>query len=727
METSSRASSSTHFSQNSGHLHAQQSPMRDPNLTQYLPFLRKRAELFESELARIRANWSSLTVYANLHQLLGMHKITTHSGERFWCFREWMPAASDIWLTTDRLGFVRRGRYMFRRVPENGLSPRQYASPLEERPLPPELQSERAPLRAGLWELFVPEAELPHGTYIELRVTSPSVTHPERRVPAFAVWVEQDARIKEQWCARVWDPPNPYVFQYDGLQYERDAAEGVSEAPLPDFPRVYEAHVGMAQPADKRTQDSVGSYAAFTRDILPRIRENGYTAVQLMGIPEHPLYKSFGYQVSSYFAPSSRFGSADDFRQLVDEAHRLGLRIILDIPHSHSCPNTEQGLARYDTSSYLFGAQENQWGTASFDYAGEMTRRFLLSNCRYWQETFHVDGFRFDAVGNMIYIDHGFGDTFSSVERCFRTQDGKPRGDEAGMLYLQLANTLIHELDPRAVTIAEEFSGMPGMTSPPEEGGLGFDYRFAMGIPDFWGKFIVEDRPLGTMWHELTNHRPYERTISYVECHDQCINGKDAMIWRLIGPDMYEHMSRFSDSWNTSRGVALHKLMRLTTLGAAGHGYLTFMGNEFGHPEWIDDEDYAHRQWHLRDTSHLKYGGLGAFDRDMLALVARYPEAFREQPQFRYIHEEHRILAFQRRDLLFVFNFHDTRSSPTLSFAVPPGNYVEILSSDEPLYAGHGNVSTLRGPVEHFSRPLPDGHMISLYVPPLLGLVLERR
>ncbi|MEG2005306.1 MAG: alpha-amylase family glycosyl hydrolase, partial [Bilophila sp.] len=520
---------------------------------------------------------------------------------------------------------------MFHRVPQDSPLCCAGQSALQERA--------DSPLRDGLWELLVPEAELPHGTYIELRVTSPTVARPERRVPAFAVWVEQDACVKEQWCARVWDPPAPYVFQYDGLQQE-----GAQDTALPVFPRIYEAHVGMAQDSDTRTADSVGSYAAFTRDVLPRIRADGYTAVQLMGIPEHPLYKSFGYQVSSYFAPSSRFGSADDFRRLVDEAHRLGLRVILDIPHSHACPNTEQGLAHYDTTSYLFSEQDNQWGTVSFDYAKEMTRRFLLSNCRSWLEDFHVDGFRFDAVGNMIYVDHGFGDSFSNVERCFRMKNGTPRGDESGMLYLQLANALIHDLNPHALTIAEEFSGMPGMTSPPEEGGLGFDYRFAMGIPDFWGKFIVEGRPLGTMWYELTNHRPYERTISYVECHDQCINGKDAMIWRLIGADMYEHMSRFSDSWNTDRGIALHKLMRLVTFGAAGHGYLTFMGNEFGHPEWLDDEAYAHRQWHLRDTEHLKYGGLGAFDKDMLALVARYPEAFCEQPQFCFIHEEQKML-----------------------------------------------------------------------------------
>ncbi len=665
-------------------------PVQDAELSPYAAFLDRRTALYAAESARIRERHGSLKDYADLHLRLGMHKATDADGRDWWVLREWMPAATDLWLTTDRLDFARDEGYLFERVDSE-----------------------------GLWELRLPASELPHGTYIELRLLSPLTGGQEvKRVPAFAVRVEQNPHRLEEWCARVWDPPQPYVFRHDARRTR------------PVFPRIYEAHVGIAQPYRGRTETSVGSYAAFTRDILPRIREAGYTVVQLMGIPEHPLYKSFGYQVSSYFAPSSRFGTPEELRALIDTAHSLDLAVILDIPHSHAAPNTEQGLARYDTSAYFFADKDNQWGTVSFNYNRDMTRRFLLSNCRYWLEEYHVDGFRFDAVGNMIYVDHGFGDDFSQVSRCFYTADGKPRTDESGVLYLSLANTLTRELVPHAVNLAEEFSGMPGMTSLPDKGGLGFDYRFAMGIPDFWGKFIKEGRTVGDMWHELNNRRSYERTVSYVACHDQCINGKDAMIWRLIGDEMYAHMSCFTDSWKTSRGVALYKLMRLVTLGTAGHGYLSFMGDEFGHPEWIDAEAYGHRQWHLPEQGHTKYAGLAAFDRAaMLRLVRGHVEAFLDTPRLRQLHEADRTLAFERGNLLFVFNFHEQQAQTALDLWVTPGKYVELLSTDDTAYAGHGNLEVADPPVEHFSVPGPEGgavQRVSLYLPPLVALVLRR-
>lgn len=668
---------------------APRNPLQDPDLRDYHSFLERRIELFLAEQSRICAHYGSLARYADLHLHLGAHKYTGEDGQSYWRFREWMPAATDIWLTTDHLKFQRWARYKFQR-------------------------SQQA--EEGVWELSVPASELSHGTYMELRIAAPDAPRPERRVPAFARWVEQDKNVQEQWCARLWDPPMGYVFRHDSCR-----------RPV-DFPRIYEAHVGIAQNFEGRTEKSVGTYRHFTEKVLPRIKDGGYTVVQLMGILEHPLYKSFGYQVSSYFAVSSRFGSIDDFKELVDTAHALGLAVVLDIPHSHSCPNTEQGIARYDTSPYLFAQKENQWGTLSFDYSKDMTRRFLLSNCRYWLEEFHVDGFRMDAVGNMIYTDHGFGDDFSHVGRCFYDSHSQPRQDEYGILYLSLANTLVHELAPHALTIAEEFSGMPGMTSSPLEAGLGFDYRFAMGIPDFWAKFLKEGRPMGLLWHEMTNRRPYERTISYMECHDQCINGKDAMIWRLIGEDMYEHMSCFSDSWKTSRGIALFKLMRLLTLSTAGHGYLNFMGNEFGHPEWIDGEAYGHRQWNLADADYLKYHKLWNFDKDCLrGLVQRNLTDFYCEPHWRLDHESMRVLAFERGKLLFVFNFNETEAHSALPVRVRPGKYVEVLSTDEPDYAGHGNVRTSQPPVEHFSDS-ESGEFeqtIRLYTPPLVALVLR--
>jgi len=657
-------------------------PLEDPALADYYPFLRRRAARIETEANRIRKAHGSLSAYADMHLRMGLQ----HCAGGGWRMLEYMPAAERLWLTTDRIAFTIRADHAFSRRAD------------------------------GLWELCLPEEALSHGTYYELRVWT-AETGIARRVPAFARWVEQDSQTPSQWCARVWFPEQAYRFRWDDVPRERQ------------FPRLYEAHVGMAQPSRLHKPGSVGTYAAFASDILPRVCADGYTGVQLMGIPEHPLYKSFGYQVGSYFAPSSRYGTPDDFCALIDEAHRLGLSVILDITHSHASPNTEQGIARYDTSEYLFSRNETQWGTPSFDYEKEVTRRFLLSNCRYWLEVFHVDGFRFDAVGNTLYCDHGIDDDFSHVGRCFYGKNGEPRANAGGETYLGLANIMVHEICPDAVTIAEEFSGMPGLTCPPEKGGLGFDYRFAMGIPDFWAKYIRDGSSMGTLWYEMTNHRPYDRTISYVACHDQCINGEDAMIWRIIGDGMYTHMSPFNASWSTTRGTALYRLMRGMTMLSADAGFLNFMGDEFGHPEWLDDGEHAHRQWHLADDEVSFYAGLARWDRALLReIVGECLPAFRQPPLFRYIHEERRLIAFERGNLLCVFNFHETLSQSSLTFRVTPGKYVEALSSDETRFGGCGNLDSGPKAVEHFSDAGSgiDLQNVTVYLPALTALILRR-
>lgn len=670
-------------------------PLEDPALAEYRPFLERRYQLFESEKNRIRENFGSLENYADIYTTFGVHLEKGPEGEH-WVWREYMPHAQDVWLTTGALNFQRRGDHRFTN------------------------------LGNGVFELKLPKSALPHGEYIELRVQGqpqmeegslfPKTVPPMRRVPAFAQWVEQDKQNPEQWCARMWAPEHPYKFHHK------------RPGPLA-FPRIYEAHVGMAQSSLTHHGDSVGTYEYFQKYILPRIKADGYTVVQLMGIPEHPLYRSFGYQVGSYFAPSHRYGNPDQFKEMVDAAHGLGLAVILDITHAHAAANTEQGLAAYDGSNYFFSSKMNQWGTPSFDYSNEMTRRFLLSNCRYWMEEFMIDGFRFDAVGNMLYKDHGVNDSFSHVGRCFYGKDGQPREDEWGEVYLCLANDLVHTLDRNAMTVAEEFSGMPGLTCAPSEGGLGFDYRFAMGIPDYWEKVIEHPRDLGSLWYEMTNHRPYDRTISYVECHDQCINGDDAMIWRILGDDMYRFMAMTTDNWKVSRGLAFFRLMRLVTLTTADAGYLNFMGNEFGHPEWLDAEEHAHRQWHLADQPDLKYSSLAAWDRaELVDLVGKHLDDFLQQPMFRYIHENDRLLAYERGQLLFAFNFNETRPCDNMLFAVTPGKYVEILSSDEKRFAGHGNLRVANPPLEHFTTPIPDRYEqdINLYMPPMTALVLLR-
>ncbi len=659
------------------------SPLQDIELINYYTILKDEQFAYIKELDRIRFLHKSLQNYANLHTELGIQYRYENKIE-YWHCREYAPDATELYIVYDA---DNQGNWKsFKYEPEEN----------------------------GFWSVKVPYDCFFHGMFHEIHLYGKYLEGKQIRVPAFANWVEQNKDNENQWCARFWHVENVYRFKHPHQSHEN--------------PIIYEAHVGIAKhnlDEDSQTERGFGSYKYFTNTLLPKIKEAGFNTIQLMGIPEHPLYKSFGYQVSSYFAPSHRFGTLNEFKELVDTAHGMGISILLDIVHSHSTPNTEQGLVQYDTGDYLFCSdRKTQWGTTFFDYSKEITRKFLLSNCRYWMEEFNIDGFRFDAVGSMIFNDEGFSDDFSHVNACFYTNDSQPRRNKNGILYLQLANTLIHEIYEQSITIAEEFSGTPGITSPCDMAGLGFDYRFAMGIPDLWAKYIEDPLPMGKIWHECTNHRSYDKTISYVECHDQCINGEDAMIWRIIGDDMYFHMSPFNESWNVSRGVALTKLMKLVVFMSADKGYMSFMGNEFGHPEWIDADVNPYRQWHLVEDSLLHYAGIALFNKDMFALEDK--KLFTQIPRLLYIHEESRIICFERNNLLCALSFHETEAA-RVKFSLPAGKYREIFSSDEIKYSGHANLTTADS-LEHFTSASSGTYEqeIEIYLPPLTALILRK-
>lgn len=659
------------------------SPLQDIELINYYPILKQEEERYKNEIKRIYTSFQDLYEYANIHKLLGIH-LHEEAGEKYWLCKEYAPDAQEIYLIYDSDGYG---------------SQKSFAYTSDKK---------------GYFTLKVPYEAFYHGMYYELHIYGKKVKEKQVRVPAFANWVEQNIDNPNQWSARFYYPKEKYQFRY--------------KKPQKVQPLIYEAHIGFAKnkiDLSSENERGFGTYKYFQKEILPKIKEAGFNTVQLMAIPEHPLYKSFGYQVSSYFAPSHRYGSLDEFKELVDTAHKMGLRVLLDIVHSHATSNTIEGLAQYDTGAFLFYEdKQTQWGTALFDYNKEMTRRFLLSNCRYWLEEFNVDGFRFDAVGTMVFTDEGFSDDFSHVHSCFYDKDNKMRRNNAGILYLQLANTLIHDLNHQNISIAEEFSGTPGITSSPNMAGLGFDYRFAMGIPDFWNSYITEAEAMWKIWHECTNSRIYDHTISYVECHDQSINGEDAMIWRLIGDYMYSNMSYLTENYIVSRGVALSKLMKLITFASADKGYMNFMGNEFGHPEWLDADITPYRQWNLPEDSLLHYKGLQKFNKDMLALA--HDNLFLFSARLRLLDEEKKLILFERNNLLFAFNFHETSPS-TLLTKVTTGKYREILSSDESKYAGHGNLS-VKLEIEHFTKPETGVYEqdISLYLPPLTALILKR-
>ena len=499
---------------------------------------------------------------------------------------------------------------------------------------------------------------------------------------------------------------------------------------------IYECHIGMAQQEEK-----VGTYNEFREKTLPRIAQEGYNCIQIMAIQEHPYYGSFGYHVSSFFAASSRFGTPDELKALIDAAHEMGIAVIMDIVHSHAVKNEVEGLGNFagDPNQYFYPAPRREhpaWDSLCFDYGKNEVIHFLLSNCKYWLEEYKFDGFRFDGVTSMLYYSHGLGEAFCNYGDYFNGhQDGN------AICYLTLANELIHQVNPKAISIAEEVSGMPGLAAKVEDGGYGFDYRMAMNIPDYWIKTIKEkideDWKPSSMFWEVTNRRQDEKTISYAESHDQALVGDKTIIFRLIDADMYWHMQKGDENYVVNRGIALHKMIRLLTSSTINGGYLNFMGNEFGHPEWIDFPregngwscKYARRQWDLVDNKNLAYHYMGDFDAEMLKVIKSVKD-FQATPVQEIWHNDgDQVLAYGRKDLIFVFNFNPKQSFVDYGFLVSPGAYEVILNTDNVAFGGNGLADDS---VVHFTIADPlykkeKKEWLKLYIPARTAVVLRKK
>jgi len=656
----------------------------DPYLNPYAENIRRRlVKIAETERRLVDGN-TSLVDFASAHEYFGLH-----FQDDQWIFREWAPNALGIYLIGDMTGWQESDAFALNRINDE-----------------------------GVWEIRLEPNRIKHQDLYRLRIHWSGGS--ADRIPAYARRVVQDPQTLI-FNAQVWSPDVPYQWQCDDFQPPQEA------------PLIYEAHVGMAQ-EDAR----IGSFQEFTTGVLPRIIESGYNTIQLMAIQEHPYYGSFGYQVSSFFAASSRFGTPDDLKALIDAAHANGLAVYMDIIHSHAVTNEIEGLSRFDGTLHQYfhdgpRGRHELWDSRCFDYGKHQVLHFLLSNCRFWLDEYRFDGFRFDGITSMLYLHHGMNKAFTSYDDYFDDSV-----DEDALTYLTLAGKLIHTLRPDARTIAEDVSGMPGLAAPLEGGGYGFDYRFAMGVPDNWIKLIKEvpdeDWQVSHIWSELTNRRAEEKTISYAESHDQALVGDKSIIFRLIDADMYDHMQVDDQHIRVDRGMALHKMIRLITLATAGAGYLNFMGNEFGHPEWIDfpregndwSYYYARRQWHLADDPNLKYQFNAAFDRDMITLAQKSHLLDTPGPHIIYEHADNKLLIFERAGLLFAFNFHSHQSYSDYRIEAPTGKYKMIFTSDADRYGGH---QRLDADQEHLTgTDVIAGHkrhFLSLYLPARTAQVLQ--
>ena len=621
----------------------------DKNLLNYRDDIDLRVNNLNRKLSQLLAPGQSLADFANGHRYFGFHQT-----EEGWFYREWAPSAQEMFLTGDFCGWDRYRYPMTRK--EN-----------------------------GVFELFLPGRDaLQNGQRVRA-----IVIHDGReleRIPLYAQFVVQD-QATIQWDAMIHVPEVPFRWTDAGFRPEKTLY-------------IYECHIGMAQEEPK-----IGTYIEFRDKILPRIKDLGYNTVQIMAIMEHPYYASFGYQVTNLFAASSRFGTPEELKSLIDTAHKMGIAVLLDVVHSHASCNTREGINEFDGTVWQFfhdgpKGDHQAWGTKCFNYDKNEVIHFLLSNLKFWQEEFHFDGFRFDGVTSMLYHNHGLGVNFAGYPDYFSMNT-----DTEAVTYLQLANLMVRQVNPNAITIAEDTSAIPGLCLPVEQGGIGFDYRLAMGEPDMWIKLIKEvsdeNWDMGHLWAELTSRRPKEKVIGYCESHDQALVGDKTIFFRLVDREIYENMACDRDNMIIDRGIALHKLIRLVTLGLGGEGYLAFMGNEFGHPEWIDfpregngwSYHYCRRQWSLADNPNTKFKYMGAFDKAMIDM-ARKTRLLSGKTEYLNIDHENKLIAFRRNRAVVLLNFHPDRSLTDCFLPVKqPGRYQVILSSDDGEFGGQNRVS----------------------------------
>ncbi len=658
----------------------------DPWLEPVEHEIEARLQRYQHRLKQIEDQAGSLTRFADAYKYFGIHYDKTAGG---WVYREWAPAAYELFLFGDFNDWNRSSHPLTRN--DN-----------------------------GVWEIFLDEKEYKdrfvHQSKLKVLVHAPNGW--KERIPAWITRVVQDDNTKD-FTAQLWMPEDPFSWQGDNFR--------ISEELL-----IYECHVGMA------TEDySIGTYTLFADRILPRIKDAGYNAIQVMAVAEHPYYGSFGYHVSSFFAPSSRFGTPEELKYMVKKAHSMGIAVIMDIVHSHTVKNIHEGINEFDGTDHQYthaGDRGNHsaWDSKLFDYGKTEVLQFLLSNVKYWLDEFHFDGFRFDGVTSMIYHHHGF-TAFDSREKFFT--DGV---EWDAITYLQLANEVVHRVKNDAISIAEDVSGMPGMCRPINEGGIGFDYRLGMGIPDFWIKTLKEkkdeDWNMDEIWYTLTDRRPDVGTIAYAESHDQALVGDKTIAFWLMDKEMYYHMHKDDPDLVIDRGMALHKMIRLVTIALGGQAYLNFMGNEFGHPEWVDfprqgnnwSYHYARRQWSLRDNPDLKYHYLADWDKAMVDLVKQHKVLEAGYGDLIKSDDWNKCLVFEKAGLVFVFNFHINQSLPHYEFYVPEsGSYRVVLNSDAPVYGGHNRVDDSLQYNTLFDEQ-QGRHYLKVYVPNRTALVFEK-
>ncbi|TPX77164.1 1,4-alpha-glucan branching enzyme [Chytriomyces confervae] len=663
----------------------------DPYLEPYAEALQYRQRLFSDWLQRIDTHEGGIDAFTRGYEKLGFAVLEDQSVE----YREWAPNATAAFLVGDFNNWDRNAHPMHKN-------------------------------EFGVFSVSLKSSgnvcPIPHGSKVKISMVIPQSHERIERIPAYIRYATQDLSKSAAYDGIFWNPSEEYVFKHQS-------------PPKPKSLRIYESHVGISSPEGR-----VSTYTEFKNTVLPRIAYLGYNTIQLMAVMEHPYYASFGYQVTNFFAPSSRCGTPEELKALIDEAHKLGITVLLDVVHSHSSKNVLDGLNEFDGTDHCYfhegpRGRHELWDSRLFNYGHHEVMRFLLSNLRFWLREFKFDGFRFDGVTSMLYTHHGMGTGFSGgYSEYFGSQV-----DLESLTYLMLANNIMHKLHPHIVTIAEDVSGMPTLCRPVEEGGIGFDYRLAMSIPDMWIKLLKEktdgEWEMGHIVHTLTNRRWKEPAVGYAESHDQALVGDKTIAFWLMDKEMYDYMSDLSPLTPIiDRGMSLHKMIRLITFGLGGEGYLNFLGNEFGHPEWLDfpregngsSFHYARRQYNLIDDKLLRYKYLNEFDRAMQHLDIEF-DVISSQDQFVSLkHEVDKVIVFERGNLLWIFNFNPTQSFTDYRVGTKwTGVHRIVLNTDDKQFCGHARVDD-NG--KYFTTNMSwngRDNFIQVYIPARSALVLR--
>ena len=477
------------------------------------------------------------------------------------------------------------------------------------------------------------------------------------------------------------------------------------DAPL----NIYEAQAGSWRCKEDGTPYT---YSELAKQLPAYLKENGYTHLELMPLSEYPFDGSWGYQTTGFFAPTSRYGTPDELCTLIDACHAADIGVIFDFVPVHFAVD-EYGLKHFDgTALYEYPAAavgESEWGSCNFMHSRGEIRCFLQSAADYWLRTFHADGLRMDAVSRLIYW-----------------QGDPARGVNGSTLeFLKNMNQGLQQRHPTAMLIAEDSTNFEKVTAHVEYGGLGFDYKWDLGwMNDTLDYFKKTPEERKSNLGKLTFSMMYFWREHYILpfSHDENVHGKATILQKMYG--------EYEDKFPQGRALYLYMAIHPGKM-------LDFMGNEFGHPEWIDfpregngwSHKYARRQWNLVDDKTLCYHYLGDFDRRMLEVVKSEP-AFNDTPVEEIWHNDgDQVLAYERGSLLFVFNFSPSRSYSDYGLLVREGSWQVVLNTDAKEFGGNGLADDS---VEHLTNSdtlYAKDHKgwLKLYIPARSAVVLRKK